>query len=32
MRRHWFRQCGLFAGSGVVEAGGKAVGGLSLPG
>jgi hypothetical protein len=25
MRYHWFRQCGLFVGSGVVEAGCKAV-------
>jgi hypothetical protein len=25
MRYHWFRQCGLFVGSGVVEAGRKAV-------
>jgi hypothetical protein len=25
MRYHWFRQCGLFAGSGVVEAGCKTV-------
>jgi len=24
MRCHWFRQCGLFIGSGVVEAGRKA--------
>ena len=26
MRYHWFRQCGLFAGSGVVEASCKSVG------
>ena len=25
MRCHWFRQCGLFAGSGLVEAGCKSV-------
>ena len=25
MRYHWFRQCGLFVGSGAVEAGCKAV-------
>ena len=25
MRYHWFRQCGLFTGSGLVEAGGKSV-------
>jgi hypothetical protein len=25
MRYHWFRQCGLFVGSGVVEAGCKSV-------
>jgi len=25
MRYHWFRQCGLFVGSGVVEAGCKAI-------
>jgi hypothetical protein len=30
MRYHWFRQCGLFAGSGVVEAGCKAVTGQRL--
>jgi hypothetical protein len=26
VRYHWFRRCGLFTGSGVVEAGCKAVG------
>jgi hypothetical protein len=30
MRYHWFRQCGLFVGSGVVEAGCKAVVGQRL--
>jgi hypothetical protein len=30
MRYHWFRQCGLFTGSGVVEAGCKAVIGQRL--
>jgi len=30
MRYHWFRQCGLFAGSGVVEAGCKSVIGQRL--
>jgi hypothetical protein len=30
MRYHWFRQCGLFVGSGVVEAGCKAVIGQRL--
>jgi hypothetical protein len=30
MRYHWFRQCGLFAGSGVVEAACKAVIGQRL--
>jgi len=30
MRYHWFRQCGLFAGSGVVEAGCKTVIGQRL--
>jgi hypothetical protein len=30
MRYHWFRQCGLFVGSGVVEAGRKAVIGQRL--
>ena len=30
MRYHWFRQCGLFVGSGVVEAGCKTVVGLRL--
>jgi len=25
MRYHWFRQCGLFVGSGVIEAGCKSV-------
>ena len=30
MRYHWFRQCGLFVGSGAVEAGCKAVIGQRL--
>ena len=30
MRYHWFRQCGLFVGSGVVEASCKSVIGLRL--
>ncbi len=30
MRYHWFRQCGLFVGSGVVEAGCKSVIGQRL--
>jgi len=30
MRYHWFRQCGLFTGSGVVEAGCKSVIGQRL--
>jgi hypothetical protein len=30
MRYHWFRQCGLFVGSGVVEAGCKTVIGQRL--
>jgi hypothetical protein len=30
MRYHWFRQSGLFVGSGVVEAGGKTVVGQRL--
>ena len=30
MRYHWFRQCGLFTGSGVVEAGCKTVIGQRL--
>jgi hypothetical protein len=30
VRYHWFRQCGLFVGSGVVEAGCKAVIGQRL--
>jgi hypothetical protein len=30
MRYHWFRQCGLFVGSGVVEAGCKAIVGQRL--
>jgi hypothetical protein len=30
MRYHWFRQCGLFTGSGVVEAGCKSIVGMRL--
>jgi hypothetical protein len=30
MRYHWFRQCGLFVGSGVVEAGCKSIVGVRL--
>jgi hypothetical protein len=30
MRYHWFRQCGLFVGSGVVEAGCKSIVGMRL--
>ena len=30
MRYHWFRQCGLFVGSGLVESGCKAVIGQRL--